>query len=132
MAHEEYRATAEELQRWEERNIFDWSGRPTKVLAPVIIADGHLRSYEDNIREWAAVICKEHGEPVEKIEAIPGHWLLDENFDTVVIRWTSKRGVFWGELETDYDQATRRCFLKAGRPYMKIPLRVQEEPVHSK
>lgn len=96
MAHAEYRLFAENVtgRTW----FFDWSRRTTAYLAPLIIVDGRLSHYFESIKVWAGRLAEEHGEPLHKVEAIVGRWLLDENFSTVILRWSSDSGVFQREF----------------------------------
>lgn len=97
MAHEEYRQTEAEVALQNVRN-FNWDLRSTVYLQPVVMVDGRLDKCFDAIRQQVSMICFEHDAPVQKVEVIIGRWMFDQNFDTVIFRWTSSKGVFLKEF----------------------------------
>lgn len=97
MAHDEYLQTEAEATQQNVRN-FNWDLRSTVYLQPVVIVDGRLDRCFDAIKKQVGVICAEHDAPVQKVEVVIGSWQVDQNFGTVIFRWTSNKGVFLKEF----------------------------------
>ncbi len=120
--HDEYRLTAERLRVQEERKQFDWSLRRGVQLTPLTIADSRLSDCFESIKTWADHIAAEHGVSIEKIEAIIGHWQLDNNFNTVWLRWTSSQGIFMREFGVTMEARVTRM-LTSENPYAGMSTR---------
>ena len=116
MVHDEYKLTTEKVAEQDARS-FDWSQRRTLDSmvscrhAKYILVDIRLANYEASIRTWVGRIASEHGDELKKAEVIIGRWELDENFSTVLVRWTSTRGTFMREFAVDSIVHTERVLV---------------------
>lgn len=92
----QYRLTDQQIVGQNERT-FNWSLREYTEFGRVIIADCRLSQFFPALKHWAKTTFK-RGPTIEKLEAVPGKWELDQNFSTILVRWTTSEGTFSREL----------------------------------
>jgi len=98
-AHEKFRAKPEDLARWTGGAMFDWEMRRGIKLNDLVtvskyVADYYPHGFTDLVLAKAEELASEHGCPLQRVEVINHQNGWDENILSILIRWTSERGVF--------------------------------------
>jgi hypothetical protein len=117
--------TEEEVLAQNERS-FNWSLRTGVQLSSTIIADARLKHHFPEIKHVARSVAKESSVALLKFEAIPGTWELDNNYSSVILRWTSSEGTFTMGLpslatQADLDLFDNREYSPHSGPYVQSP-----------
>jgi len=107
----------------------DESSREWIELTPLIRIDRRVNigDYPERIKEEVEAIAASHDAPLLQVEVIPYEWELDQNFSSVLIRFTSTLDSFSRVYSLTTDSSECRTVLtyipeKMRAPYTLSPL----------